>query len=156
MIFDNFWQLWFFLEIVNHCEICLQAEGKGDKEEDFMYLWHHFLTRWNWDRIRKAQNRETHSQPQVWVLIESRSPIVGANVSSDDHLEQHPHPPWPHPLHGQVGQVAENTNQANFLGTSMRSSCGRMPPTRPTRRSRRWLRPGSRWSSGNQDHHHKD
>ena len=25
----------------------LQAEGKGDKEEDFMYLWHHFLTRWN-------------------------------------------------------------------------------------------------------------
>lgn len=37
----------FFLEIVNHCEICLQAEGKGDKEEDFMYLWHHFLTRWN-------------------------------------------------------------------------------------------------------------
>ena len=23
----------------------LQAEGKGDKEEDFMYLWHNFLTR---------------------------------------------------------------------------------------------------------------
>ena len=156
MIFDNFWQLWFF---PGNCQPLWnmfagwgQGRQGGGLHVPLAPLPHQVELR----KDQKAQNRETHSQPQVWVLLESCSPIAGANVSSDDNLEQHPHPPWPHPLHGQVGQVAENTNQANFLGTSMWSSCGRTPPTRPTRRSRRWPRTGSRWSSGNQDHHHKD
>jgi len=45
----------------------LQAEGKGDKEEDFMYLWHHFLTRSESSLKAAAQSLEqTSPQMTIW------------------------------------------------------------------------------------------
>jgi len=45
----------------------LQDEGKGDKEEDFMYLWHHFLTRSDLSMKSAARSLEQGSpQMTIW------------------------------------------------------------------------------------------
>ena len=45
----------------------LQAEGKGDKEEDFMYLWHNFLTRSGRSMKTAARSLEqTSPQMIIW------------------------------------------------------------------------------------------
>ena len=45
----------------------LQAEGKGDKEEDFMFLWNHFLTRAELSMKNAAQSLEQNSPKMtIW------------------------------------------------------------------------------------------
>ena len=74
----------------------LQAEGKGDKEEDFMYLWHHFLTRWNSERIKKRKTEKhahkTRSESSLKAAaqsLEQTSPqmtIWSNTLTHPDHI----------------------------------------------------------------------